>query len=77
MIFFVLAFVPQFVDPSRGQVLAQFLTFALMLSLGGFVINGLAGAFSARVGQRMAASDGMSKWLGRISAGITWPLSKG
>ncbi|WP_375689130.1 LysE family translocator [Pseudooceanicola sp. LIPI14-2-Ac024] len=75
VIFFVLAFVPQFVDPSRGQVLAQFLTFALMLSLGGFVINGLAGAFSARVGQRMAASDGMSKWLGRISAGIFGALA--
>lgn len=70
VILFVLAFVPQFVDPARGQVLAQFLTFAAMLAAGGFVINGLAGAFSARVGQRMVRSEGMARWLGRISAGV-------
>lgn len=75
VILFVLAFVPQFVDPARGQVLAQFLTFAAMLAVGGFVINGLAGAFSARVGQRMAKSEGMSRWLGRISAGIFGALA--
>jgi len=75
VILFVLAFVPQFVDPARGQVLAQFLTFASMLAIGGFVINGLAGAFSARVGQRMAKSEGMSRWLGRISAGIFGALA--
>lgn len=70
VILFVLAFVPQFVDPARGQVLAQFLTFAVMLSLGGFVINGLAGGFAARIGRRMATSDSVSRWLGRLSAGI-------
>lgn len=75
VILFMLAFVPQFVDPARGQVLAQFLTFSAMLSAGGFVINGLAGAFSARVGQRMVRSDGMSRWLGRISAGIFGALA--
>jgi threonine/homoserine/homoserine lactone efflux protein len=75
VILFVLAFLPQFVDPARGQVLAQFLTFAAMLAIGGFVINGLAGAFSARVGQRMARSEGMSRWLGRISAGIFGALA--
>ncbi|MGR3322158.1 MAG: LysE family translocator [Pseudooceanicola sp.] len=70
VILFVLAFVPQFVDPARSQVLAQFLTFAVMLSLGGFVINGLAGGFAARIGRRMATSDSVSRWLGRLSAGI-------
>lgn len=75
VILFVLAFVPQFVDPARGQVLAQFLTFAAMLAAGGFVINGLAGAFSARVGQRMVRSEGMSRWLGRISAGVFGALA--
>ncbi|OWU86689.1 threonine transporter RhtB [Oceanicola sp. 22II-s10i] len=70
VILFTLAFVPQFVDIARGQVLAQFLTFALMLSIGGFIINGLAGAFAAGVGKRMATSDSVSRWLGRASAGI-------
>lgn len=75
VILFMLAFVPQFVDPSRGQVLAQFLCFAAMLSAGGFAINGLAGAFSARLGQRMAGSERTARWLGRISAGVFGALA--
>ncbi|MDF1856512.1 LysE family translocator [Pseudooceanicola sp.] len=70
VILFVLAFVPQFVDPARGQVLAQFLTFALMLATGGFLINGLAGAFAAGTGRRLLQSAGAARWLGRTSAAI-------
>ena len=65
VILFVLAFVPQFADPSR-PVLPQFLVFAAILSLGGLVINGLAGALAGaamgRVGGRLA------RLPGRISA---------
>lgn len=70
VILFTLAFVPQFVDPARGGVLAQFLIFATMLSAGGFLINGFAGAFAARLGRRMAGSARVSRWLGRASAAV-------
>lgn len=70
VILFVLAFVPQFVDPSRGMVLAQFLIFGLMLAIGGFVVNGLVGVFAGGVGRRLTGSAVFARWLGRISAGI-------
>ncbi|MEM9735008.1 MAG: LysE family translocator [Pseudomonadota bacterium] len=62
---FVLAFLPQFIDPARGPVWEQTVILGLMLTLGGIVTDGLvgalAGAFSAwlkrseRVMNRLAA----------------------
>lgn len=69
VILFVLAFVPQFVDPSR-PVLPQFLIFGVMLSVGGLVVNGLVGVFAGSIGQRLIRSQGFALWLGRVSAVI-------
>jgi threonine/homoserine/homoserine lactone efflux protein len=69
VILFVLAFIPQFVDPAR-PVLPQFLVFGLILSLGGLVVNGLVGVFAGGIGQRLAASPGVARWLARASAAI-------
>lgn len=69
VILFVLAFVPQFVDPAR-PVLPQFLIYGAVLALGGFVINGLVGVFAGGIGKRLAQGAGFATWLGRISAGI-------
>ncbi|MDF0601052.1 LysE family translocator [Psychromarinibacter sp. C21-152] len=69
VILFVLAFVPQFVDPA-GAVLPQFLTFAAVLALGGFVVNGLAGVFAGGIGRRLARSGRVARGLGWVSAGI-------
>ena len=44
-ILFVLAFVPQFVNPA-GPVLAQFMVFGAMMGVGGLVVNGLVGQFA-------------------------------
>ena len=54
VILFVLAFVPQFVQPEAGPVLAQFLIFGAVLSLGGFVINAFVGIFAGGLGRRLA-----------------------
>lgn len=70
VILFVLAFVPQFVDPARGAVLLQFLIFGAVLSLGGFVINGLVGVFAGGIGRKLTGSPVFARWLGRVSAGI-------
>ena len=53
VILFVLAFVPQFVDPSR-PVLAQFMVFGAVMGVGGFFINGGVGAFAGTIGARVA-----------------------
>ncbi|MEM6372095.1 MAG: LysE family translocator [Pseudomonadota bacterium] len=67
VILFVLAFVPQFVDPAAGPVLGQFLIFGAVLSLGGFVINGAVGVFAGGIGQKLAQG---SRLLDYISAGV-------
>ncbi len=75
VILFVLAFVPQFVDPSRGAILPQFLIFGLVLAIGGFFINGAVGVFAGSLGRRMATSARFSRGLGAISAVIFTALA--
>lgn len=69
VILFILAFLPQFVDPSR-PILPQFLTLGVVFSFGGLVVNGVVGIFAGSIGQRVARSAGLAKWLSRISATI-------
>ena len=74
VILFVLAFVPQFVDPARA-ILPQFLVFGLVLAVGGFLINGGVGVFAGTLGRRLAGSHGFARWLGRLSACIFTALA--
>jgi threonine/homoserine/homoserine lactone efflux protein len=69
VILFVLAFIPQFVDPQRGAVLPQFLLLGAIVALGGFVINAVAGIMAGRLGRRVGGGAG-GRWLGRVSAAI-------
>jgi threonine/homoserine/homoserine lactone efflux protein len=74
VILFILAFLPQFVDPARA-ILPQFLTLGLVFSLGGLIVNGAVGLFAGSIGQRVARSAEMTKWLSRISATIFGALA--
>jgi len=69
VIFFILSFLPQFVDPAR-PVLPQFLVLGLVFCAGGLVVNGLVGGFAGSIGSRLAGSAALTRWLGRVSAGI-------
>jgi len=69
VILFVLALIPQFVDPAR-PVLPQFLLFGAVLSTGGLIVNGAVGVFAGRIGRRLATSPRISLWLGRTTAAI-------
>lgn len=69
VILFILAFVPQFCDPTR-PLLPQFLLFGAVLSLGGFVVNGIVGLSAGGVGARMARSPELARGLGRVSSAI-------
>lgn len=66
VILFVLAFMPQFVDPAR-PVLPQFLIFGAILGLGGFSVNGGVGVLAGRVAGTLAR---WRKVLNRLSAGV-------
>ena len=72
VILFVLAFVPQFVVPTAGPVLAQFLVFGGVIGIGGFVINGLVGVFAGTLGHRLAQGHRM---LDIVTAGIFTALA--
>lgn len=69
VILFVLAFVPQFVDPAK-PVLLQFLIFGLILGVGGFVINAAVGAAASGAGRRFASAAGPRRWMARVSGTI-------
>ncbi|EAQ25676.1 LysE family translocator [Roseovarius sp. 217] len=69
VILFVLAFVPQFIDPTRA-ILPQFLIFGLVLAVGGFVINGAVGVFAGGLGRRLTTSPRFARGLGIASATI-------
>jgi len=69
VILFILAFLPQFVDPSR-PVLPQFMALGLVFALGGLVVNGVVAVFAGGVGQRLAGSAVFARWLGRAGAAI-------
>ncbi|HKL54826.1 MAG TPA: LysE family translocator [Roseovarius sp.] len=68
VILFVLAFVPQFVDPAGGAILGQFLIFGLILAFGGLVINTAVGVFAGGLGRRLAGSARFTRGLGYASA---------
>ncbi len=70
VVLFVLAFIPQFIDPARGPVLAQFLIFGAILSLGGLLINGAVGLSAGGLGRRLARAPGLARALNYVSAGV-------
>jgi threonine/homoserine/homoserine lactone efflux protein len=74
VILFILAFLPQFVDPAR-EILPQLLALGLALALGGLMVNGAVGLFAGSIGQRVARLAGLARWLGRISATIFGALA--
>lgn len=70
VILFILAFVPQFVDPSRGAVLAQFLVLGSVIALGGFVVNAGVGWGAGGIGRVLARDRRVERWLRRVSASV-------
>ena len=69
VILFILAFVPQFVDPA-APILPQFLIFGAVIAFFGFFINGAVGVFAGGIGQYMARNPRFERALSRITASI-------
>jgi len=67
VIWFVLAFIPQFVVPDAGPVFVQFLAFGIMIALGGFFVNGMVGSYAGTLGAKLVRSN---KALGYVTGSI-------
>ena len=64
---FVLAFLPQFVDPTIGPIWHQILILGLILGIGGLFTDGAYGLFAGLLADRVRKS---TKIMNRISAVI-------
>ena len=67
---FILAFLPQFVDPSRGSPSLQMLFLGALFCVSGTIVNGSIALLTARAGRAVTGSSAAALWLRRISAGI-------
>ena len=76
---FILAFVPQFVDATKGSEIVQFLILGLIFNISGTIVNGLVGGFSGTLGKLLMASSKTAKafqWAsGAIFLGIAAKLA--
>ncbi len=70
VILFVLAFIPQFVDPAQGAILGQFILFGAILSVGGLLVNGAVGVFAGGLGRHLTKSPNFGRVISRVSASI-------
>ncbi|KIC40100.1 threonine transporter RhtB [Ruegeria sp. ANG-R] len=75
VILFVLAFIPQFVNPALGSVLLQFLTFGAIITLGSMLVNGLVGIFAGGAGRILVSNPRASRIVGWITGGIFTALA--
>jgi len=74
VVLFILAFVPQFVDPTKA-VLPQFLVLGSMIALGGFLVNGAVGVFAGGIGRQIARNPVVERVLRMVTATIFGALA--
>lgn len=74
VILFILAFVPQFVDPAR-PVLPQFLIYGSVIALGGFFVNGAVGVFAGGIGRQLARNPRIERVLRIVTSTIFGALA--
>lgn len=72
---FILAFVPQFVDPERGSAAAQFLIYGLLMNIGGTIINGTVGYFAGQFSATLQDNPVYIKVLGYVTSVIFLALA--
>lgn len=67
---FFIAFLPQFVDPSRGALWPQMVLLGLLFAVQTVLIFGLVGWFAGSIGQRLQAQPRIAVWLDRVAGAI-------
>jgi len=67
---FFLAFLPQFVRPERGAVLAQFLVLGLVLSALGLIFDASLAVIAGRARTRLTGSMVFAAWRERVTGTV-------
>jgi threonine/homoserine/homoserine lactone efflux protein len=70
VILFFLAFLPQFVDPGRGNAGWQIVQLGLLFTFETVLIFGAIGWFAGNLGERLARHPAVGTWLDRTAGGI-------
>jgi threonine/homoserine/homoserine lactone efflux protein len=65
---FILAFLPQFVDPAQGSPAIQILVLGLIFNIGGTSVNAIVACSTSAAARALGSSAGFDRWLNRISA---------
>lgn len=72
---FFLVFLPQFVDPDRGQVATQLVILGVVLSALAFAFHATLAVASASAGSWICTRAGTTRWLGRLQAVVFFALA--
>jgi threonine/homoserine/homoserine lactone efflux protein len=70
---FFLAFLPQFVDPSRGNAALQVVALGLLFDVSGTLVNLAVALASSRVADRLRGADGpggVGRTIQRVTGGL-------
>ncbi|WP_374382134.1 LysE family translocator [Dongia sp.] len=65
---FILAFLPQFVDPAAGPVWLQILFLGTLFNISGTTVNCIVTFSTAAAAGLLRGSVGLGRWLNRLSA---------
>lgn len=72
---FILAFLPQFVDPARGSGFLQFLLLGTVFNAGGTVVNALVGGFAGGIGGWLRTREHLARGFQRLTGLIFLSLA--
>lgn len=63
---FILAFLPQFVEPAKGYVWAQILLLGTLFNISGTTVNAIVALIAAKAAERLKTSVRLKLWMNRI-----------
>ncbi|KAA3628843.1 MAG: LysE family translocator [Proteobacteria bacterium] len=67
---FMLALLPQFVDPGRGSVAVQLAILGLTMKACGFLVNGAVAMLSGAAGDRLSRYQHLFRWQQRLVGSV-------
>lgn len=70
VVLFFLAFLPQFVEPGRGDAAAQIAQLGLLFTLQALLVFGAIGYFAGQAGERLARRPAIGLWLDRVAGAV-------
>lgn len=65
---FILAFLPQFVDPAKGSAAIQILLLGAIFNVGGTSVNAIVACSASAAARALGSSASFGRWLNRVSA---------